>query len=286
LDRVDLKFLERSQAFLRDHHREHADKPFFLFHSMQAVHLPSLPAAEFQGKSGAGPHGDFIWEMDWIVGQLMGTLDELGMTENTLVIFCSDNGPEVPSVNAMRRDHQHDGARPWRGMKRDQWEGGHRTPLIVRWPKRVEAGSIARQTVCLTDVFATCADLLGQKLPNDAAEDSFSWWPLMRGELGEQPVRPYTLHQTPRNVLAIRQGDWKYLDHPGSGGNDYSREGAWGLKAYALAAGNEGAPGQLYNLAEDPGETRNLYHEHPEVVTRLKKQLEATVKSGRSAPGR
>ncbi|MBT8445154.1 MAG: arylsulfatase, partial [Gammaproteobacteria bacterium] len=141
LEEVDLVFLKKSQEFLRSHVAKRPDEPFFLFHSMQAVHLPSFPSDRFKGKTKAGPHGDFLFEMDFVVGELMKTLQELKVAKDTLVIFTSDNGPEVTTVIHMRKDHAHDGARPWRGMKRDQWEGGHRVPLIVRWPSIVEAGT-------------------------------------------------------------------------------------------------------------------------------------------------
>ena len=282
LERVDLVFLEKSQQFLRQHVAAKPDQPFFLFHSMQAVHLPSFPAKAFQGKTGAGPHGDFIFEMDDIVGRLLQTLEELDVADNTLVIFTSDNGPEVPTTIAMRRDHQHDGARPWRGVKRDQWEGGHRVPLIARWPGKIPAGHTARQTVCLTDLLATAASINGFPLPDNAGEDSFDMLPVLTG--GKDPVRPYTLHQTMSLALAIRQGDWKYLDHAGSGGNNYERDGEWGMKQFALPELAPAAPGQLYNLKQDPGETRNLYHERPELVAQLKQLLQSTVDKGRSAP--
>ena len=286
LEEVDLVFLKKSQAFLRNHVRKDPDKPFFLFHSMQAVHLPSFPADPFKGKTKAGPHGDFIFEMDWIVGELMKTLDELDLTNNTIVMFGSDNGPEVPTVIAMRRDHQHDGARPWRGVKRDQWEGGHRTPFIVRWPGKVKAGTVCDEPLSLTDVFATCAAIVGATLPNDAAEDSFNMLPVLLGTQGKQRVRPYLLQQTWTLMMSIRQGDWKLLDHKGSGGNNYERDGEWGLKQYAIADTDPDAPGQLYNLADDPGETINVYSKHPEIVTRLKALLEEAKTSGRSAPKR
>ena len=112
---VDMVFLEKSRAFLRSHVQAKPEQPFFLFHSMQAVHLPLIPLKQFRGKTASGPRGDFVHQMDWIVGELMGELDSLGVAENTLVIFCSDNGPEVPTVLNMRKTHQHDGARPWRG---------------------------------------------------------------------------------------------------------------------------------------------------------------------------
>lgn len=286
LETVDLVFLERSQRFLREHANLRPGEPFFLLHSMQAVHLPSLPAPQFRGVTDAGPHGDFIYQMDWIVGELMQTLDELELAEDTVVMFMSDNGPEVPTVIAMRRDHDHDGARPWRGVKRDAWEGGHRTPFIVRWPGAVEAGAISHQATSLTDVFATCAALIDRPLPNGAAEDSFNLLPVLRGTQGDAPLRPYLLQQTWTNELSIRVGDWKYLDHRGSGGSNYEKTGPWGMADYALPDTAPDAPGQLYNLAEDPGETTNHYHEHPEIVAELKAMLDASVEAGRSAPER
>jgi len=284
---VDLVFLRKSLAFLEDHAKTASGKPFFLVHSTQAVHLPSFAADPFKGKSRAGPHGDFIFEFDHIVGELMKALETHRFAQNTLVIVTSDNGPEVPTVIAMRRDHKHDGARPWRGVKRDNWEGGHRVPMIVRWPGKVPAGSTTDQTVCLTDIMATCGAIVGATLPNDAAEDSFNLLPVLLGKQDERaPIREYTLHQTISLALAIRCGKWKYLDHKGSGGNNYQRTGAWGMKPYALPEKAPEAPGQLYDMEKDPGETTNLYLEHPEVVKTLKAKLDAFVASGRSAPVR
>jgi arylsulfatase A-like enzyme len=284
MEEIDLIFLEKSLSFLDEHAAKSPAKPFFLFHSAQAVHLPSLPGKEFQSKTRAGPHGDFIAQFDHVVGALLAKLDALGIADNTLVLLTSDNGPEVPTVVNMRKDHGHDGARPWRGVKRDQWEGGHRVPLIARWPGKIAAESRSAQTVCLTDVMATCASIVGARLPNAAAEDSFDLLPVLLGEDGGKPVRPYTLHQTWTLQLAIREGDWKYLDHPGSGGNRYDAASA--LAPFILPENAPGAPGQLYDLAKDPGETKNLYLERPEIVARLKARLEQSKASGRSAPER
>ena len=283
LEEVDLVFLEKSQKFLEEHVKESPDTPFFLFHSAQAVHLPSFPADRFKGSTDAGPHGDFIFEMDYIVGELMRTLERLGVADNTLVMFSSDNGPEVTTTFHMRNDHQHDGARPWHGMKRDQWEGGHRVPFIARWPRKIKPSSTADETVSLTDVMATCAAIVGFPLPNDAAEDSFNILPVLTGEERDTPVRRYTLHQTIKLELAIRRGPWKYLDHRGSGGNNYASKH---LKPYVLPEKAPDAPGQLYNLDTDPGETANLYFKHLEIVKELKSQLEEYKESGRSAPTR
>ena len=279
-EEVDMVFLKKSLEFLDTHNKENPNKPFFLFHSFQAVHLPSFPSKEFQGKTKAGPHGDFIFEFDYIVGQLLKKLDILGLTNNTLVIVTSDNGPEVGTVINMREKYQHDGARPWRGMKRDNWEGGHRVPMIARWPDNIKAGKIDDRTVCLTDIMATCAAIVGAKLPNEAAEDSYNILPILLGESSEQ-IRDFTLHQTISLELAIRKGEWKYLDHKGSGGNFYDKGK---LKKYAMTEMAPNAPGQLYNLKEDPRETMNLYFKFPEIVKEMKGKLKEFRKSGRSAP--
>ena len=281
LQEVDMLFLEKSQAFLRDHAAKQSDQPFFLFHSTQAVHLPSFPGRDFRGKTQAGPHGDFIFEFDTVVGELMDTLNALNLSDNTLVIVSSDNGPEVGTSINMRNDHDHNGSRPWRGMKRDQWEAGHRVPFIVRWPGKIAAGSVSHQTICQTDIMATCAAIVGAELPDDAAEDSFDILPVLLGEDAGRPIRPFTLHQTIQLALAIRKGPWKFLDHQGSGGNNYSNER---LAPYALVDKAPDAPGQLYNLDSDPGETNNLYFENPEIVKELKALLEQTKRSGRSRP--
>jgi len=283
---IDKIFLEKSEAFLEEHVKAHPEQPFFLLHSTQAVHLPSFPCKEFQGKTKAGPHGDFIHQFDAIVGRLVWKLGELGVADQTLVIVSSDNGPELPTVHHMRGEYDHDGAHPWRGVKRDNWEGGHRVPMIAKWPGRVKAGSTTNQTACLTDVMATCAALVGAELPNDAAEDSVDLSPVLLGQDGGKPVREFTLHQTNRLAMAIREGQWKYLDHKGSGGNNYEKKGVWGAKELARKDNAPDAPAQLFNLKSDPGETTNMYDRHPEVVQRLKAKLEKAKSSGRSVPKR
>jgi arylsulfatase A len=283
MEEIDMIFLEKSRQFLERHVRETPDKPFFLFHSAQAVHLPSFPAPAYQGKSKAGPHGDFIHQLDEVVGQLMKSLEENGLADNTIVIFTSDNGPETTSVIHMRQDFNHDGARPWRGVKRDNWEGGHRVPMIVRWPGQISAGSLGTQPTCLTDIFATVAAVVGMELADDVAEDSFDMLPAWRGVTSDT-IRPYLLHQAfgGGKTLAIRRDQWKYIDHPGSGGNRYENNA--GLMPFILPEVDPDAPGQLYNLMEDPGETTNLFTKHPEIVTELRALLESSKANGRSRP--
>lgn len=282
MEEIDMVFLNKSRTFLEEHVRRTPDKPFFLYHAAQAVHLPSFAGKAFQGKTDAGPHGDFLFELDHIVGELMQDLERLGVADNTLVMFSSDNGPETTSVIHMRADYQHDGARPWRGVKRDDWEGGHRVPFIVRWPGHVKADTTSDQLVCLTDVMATVAAIIGAKLPRDAAEDSFNLLPVLKGTAAG-PIRPYLLTQAfgGARSLSIRRGHWKYLDHQGSGGNNYNTPA---LKSFALPETAPDAPGQLYDLQHDSGETTNLYFKHPEIVAELKGLLEQSKSSGRSRP--
>jgi len=281
LEELDLVFLEKSRQWLERHVREHPGQPFFLYHATSAVHLPSFPAAQFQGATKAGPHGDFIFELDYVVGQLMQTLERLGVADNTLVIFTSDNGPEVTTVLHMRADYGHDGARPWRGLKRDNWEGGHRVPLIVRWPGLVKPGSICDLPICQTDIMATCAQIVGAKLPDNAAEDSNSFLHALLGRSTPEDAQRIVLHQTISLDLGIRRGAWKYLDHKGSGGNRYDR-GA--LAALAIEDTAPDAPGQLYNLAEDPVERINLAGQKADLAAELKRLLEHFKATGRSAP--
>lgn len=286
LEEVDIQFLEKSQQFIENHVKTAPDKPFFLLHSTQAVHLPSFPADRFKGKTQSGPHGDFLFELDHIVGSLMSTLDKLSIAKETLIVFTSDNGPEVSTVFHMRRDHHHDGARPWRGVKRDNWEGGHRVPLIVRWPGKVAPGSTSQQITSLTDVMATFADIVGASLPTNTAEDSFSMLPAILGQDSEESIRPYILMQgfAGSKFLAIRKGKWKYLAHQGSGGNNYDSHPM--LKEYQLPDIAPHAPGQLYNLELDPGETKNLMVDQPAIAKELSDLLNQSIQSGRSAPPR
>ena len=283
LEEVDLVFLEKSLNFIKNHVRKRPNQPFFLFHSTQAVHLPSFPADQFKGKTTAGPHGDFIFELDAIVGTLTETLENLGIADRTLVLFSSDNGPEVTPTIRMRTDYGHDGARPWRGMKRDGWEGGHRVPLIASWPGKIKAGSTTDQILSLTDIMATLAALINASLPNTAAEDSINFLPVLLGTQGEKPIRNYLLQQTNQLALSIRKGPWKYLNHRGSGGNRYNQAR---LQRFVLPETAPEAPGQLYNLELDPGETKNLYFERPDILQKLRTQLDHYVNSGRSAPVR
>lgn len=281
---ADLLFYDKTMAFITEHREKHSDQPFFAVFSTQISHAPVLPAPEFSGKTEAGARGDFIYELDALTGRLLAVIESLGIDDNTLVLFNSDNGPETLHTVWMRQDHGHDAAGGFRGMKRDGWEGGHRVPFIARWPNTIPAGQVSPQLTNTTDIFATLASIVGYALPDEVAVDSFDMLPAM---LGLQPdgeaIRPHMLTQSFRGEYQLRQGDWKYLNHLGSGGNNYERGQ---IKAYALPELEPKATGQLYNLATDPGETRNLFLKESERREELQALLAELTEGedSRSAP--
>ena len=279
---ADLLFYDKTRDFITEHRKNTPDKPFFAVFSTQIAHAPVLPAPEFNGSTDAGPRGDFVRELDTLAGRVIDLVKELGIDDNTMIIFNADNGAEIMHVAWMRQDYNHDASGGWRGMKRDGWEGGHRVPFIVRWPGRIPEGQVSDQIINTTDIFATLASVVGYKLPDDAATDSFDMLPAMLGvqEKGKS-IRPYLLTQSFRGEFQIRQGKLKYLDHKGSGGNNYNGKI---MKEYALPEKEPDAPGQLYNLEKDPGETINLYFSEPEKRQEMQKLLERLKSSGRSAP--
>ena len=279
---ADLLFFEKTREFITEHRNEHPDKPFFAVLSTQIAHAPVLPAPEFNEATDAGPRGDFVHELDSLVGRLLDLLDELDIDEETLVLFNADNGPETMHVAWMREDHNHDPSGGWRGVKRDGWEGGHRVPFIARWPNRIPAGQVSKQMTNTTDIFATLASVVGFELPDDVATDSFDMLPAMLGTQNEDDsIRPHLLTQSFRGEFQIRLGDWKYLDHKGSGGNRYDR-GV--MQKYAIANTEPDAPGQLYNLKDDPGETTNLFYQEEAKRVEIQELLNKLKESGRSAP--
>ena len=248
-----------------------ARPPLLLYLALTAPHTPWLPAPEFAGKSGAGMYGDFVMMVDAQIGRVLAALDEADMTRDTLLIFTSDNGPMWLPADVQRFGHAAVGG--LRGMKGDVWEGGHRMPFIVRWPRRVKAGTVSDQTICFTDLLATFAEVCGVKLPSSAGPDSFSFLPVLDGRQSEdKPVRGPTVMQAgSSSAMMIRAGEWKLINQLGSGG--FSRP--------AFIKPKSGEPeGQLYNLRNDRAETNNLYLKQPEIVARLQAELDRIVKSG------
>lgn len=254
-----------------DHHvSSKASKPLFMYLALSAVHNPVAPAGFCKGESGIGDYGDFVCEVDWTVGKVLESLEKNDMADNTLVIFTSDNGAVLRGTEKL--GHRVNSI--FRGGKADIFEGGHRIPFIVRWPHKVVANSNSDQTICLTDFLATCAAMVGEDLPDDAGEDSYNILPAILGEKLEHPIREATVHHSLFGAYAIRQGRWKLITSPDSGG--------WSAPKANAAKGLP--PVQLYDLDADIGEKVNLQDKHPEIVNRLTRLLEKYKSDGRSVP--
>ena len=276
----------RAVKYIEDAAKASPARPFFLYFPLTAPHFPIVPAPEFQGKSGAGLYGDFVAQVDWTVGQVLEALDRTGLAPGTLVVFTSDNGPEVSGeigVGAYERIQQygHASMGDLRGVKRDAWEGGHRVPFLARWPGKIGPGSASNEVICLADLMATAAAIVGAELPASAGEDSYNILPALMGEKLQKPIREATVLHSASGRFAIRQGEWVFVDAPTGGDN---REPDWFKKERGYQPHN--FPGELYDLSQDLSERRNLYGEHPEIVQRLKALLEKYKAEGRSAPRR
>ncbi|MCC5936973.1 MAG: arylsulfatase [Lunatimonas sp.] len=252
----------------------HSEEPFFLYFPLPAPHTPILPLTEFMGKSNTNMYGDFVLQVDDVVGRITKALEERGLLENTILIFTSDNGcsPRANYPELARAGHNPSGN--YRGHKADIYEGGHRVPFIVHWPAGIANSGASESLLCTTDLMATLADLVGYSLPNDAAEDSFSFLPALQTN-GSVELRPSVVHHSIEGRFAIRKGPWKLILWPGSGGWSAPRSNEL-----------EGLPPmQLYRLDQDPGEQENLIALEPQRVVQLKKELVELIRKGRSTSG-
>ena len=267
-----LRLTEKAVSWIRDH----SEEQFFLYFAHRNTHGPIIPNERFRGKSGIGAYGDFVLELDWSVGRVLDALDELGLAEDTLVLFSSDNGAVVRELPG----HRVNG--PLRGQKTEAYEGGQRVPLLARWPGRVEAGSTSHSLVALTDVVATLAELLGRDLPAGAAPDSFSFLGTMLGSEQSSAIRTSLVHNSYRGGFGIRVGDWKLLMFQGGGARPVGQP--YGVNGWNPYDYDRKQPyGQLYNLKEDLGEQRNLYAEEP-VLVRSMMQMLRNIRMGTHNP--
>ena len=252
-------------------------KPFFLYMPLPSPHTPIVPTREWQGKSGLGSYGDFVMQTDDVVGQVIKALDAKGISENTIVIVTSDNGCSKSADFKNLESQGHFASAQYRGSKSDIWEGGHRVPFLVRWPKVIKSGSVSKELTCQVDLLATCAELLGRELPEHAAEDSESILPLFKGEQAGFS-RKGVIHHSISGHFAYREGKYKLVLAAGSGG--------WTGPTEAVAK-KQGLPkAQLYDLDADPGEQNNLYQSQPETAERLLAQLTQYVNAGASVKGK
>ena len=267
------------------HKQAAADQPFFLYVPLTAPHKPVWPHPRFVGKTELGPYGDFVAQVDAVVGEILKSIDDCGVRDQTLVIYTSDNGSFMrrstdpnfidhvldQKVQEYRQSH-HTANGPFRGTKADIYEAGHHVPFFARWPNKIATGSQCAEVICLTDIFRTIADIVEATPDSDAAPDSFSLWPWMQGESATVRRAP-VIHHSADGMFAIRDGNWKLIAGNGSGG-----------RAKPKGTPFE-RPYQLYDLASDISESTNLIDKHPQLAKRLEQQLESIRQSGTSQLG-
>jgi arylsulfatase A-like enzyme len=298
LETMDQDLTKKAVEVINTHFKKNASKPLFLYYPTSAIHRPALPTFR-KGKSQAGLRGDKIEEFDWIVDQIVKTLKQNNAFENTLLIITSDNGgvpgDAVPALEAYKKDlgdkyHQpyfdnyrpeyikpskdgknsggwltygHPASGEFRGFKADAWEGGHRVPLIMHWPGKIKAGLLTGNAVCNTDLLASFAELVGDRLSPEEAEDSYSFLGNILGTSDQQTRKSMTIVSGGSGAFVVKKNDWTYIE---------SGNAAWGQTFY------KGGPFtkdfQLYNLKDDPAQKHNLYDQMPEKVEELKKVID------------
>ena len=260
-------FLPRFTAKVKEKITEYAStsKPFFIYFPMTAPHAPIAPNKTFQGKSGIGRYGDFVMEVDDVVGQVVSHLKKEGIADNTIILFSSDNGPEYFAYSRLL-DTEQRSAGEWKGIKRDLWEGGHRIPFIVSWAKELPKGKHIGETVSLCDIYATLADITKHERTAEEAEDSYSLLPLITAE--GRYERPYTIHHSASGRFAIRKGNWVLIEN-GSGNDNGKNSRADYYKALGYTEEGAKPTGELFDLSKDPKQQTNVYAQHPQVVQEL-----------------
>ncbi|WP_152267814.1 sulfatase family protein [Agriterribacter humi] len=253
-----------------------SDNPFFLYFALTSPHTPILPTHSYQGKSGTNAYGDFVLMTDDVVGKILDAVKTAGIEQNTIIVFTSDNGCSPSAGFEELSAAGHHPSYIYRGAKADIFEGGHRIPFIVKWPKMVKAGTETAQTICLTDFMATLADMFQQPLKDNEGEDSFSLLPLLLQKNGY--ARTSIIHHSIDGNFSIRKNDWKLIFARGSGG--------WSAPTEKEAK-TQGLPDlQLYNLKTDIRETNNVASDHPSVVRELSAIAKAIIENGRSTKGK
>ena len=254
-----------------------AGKPFFLYLPITAPHTPISPDKPFVGSSGLNVYADFVKQVDAFVGAIQQALEANNLTENTILVFTSDNGCSPQADFTFLKERGHDPSNGYRGHKADIFEGGHRVPLLMQWPIKIKQSRTVSQTVCLNDFMATFASIVGYDLKDNEAEDSYNLLPLLLKPSIPMAIREATVHHSINGSFAIRKGEWKLILAAGSGGWSFPRPG----KA------EEGlTPLQLYNLKQDPSEKNNLQDQFPAIVDALKTLLVKYIQEGRSTPGK
>ena len=274
IDEVLPHLFDKSMAYVKE--RAKKKKPFFLYLPLPAPHTPIVPVPPYKDASKMNPYADFVMQIDGHMGELIKTLKDAGVDDNTLVFFTSDNGCSPEGNFAKLKEFGHDPSAGFRGHKADVYEGGHRVPFIARWPKGIKPGQKTRALACLTDLYETMRDITGQPKKDNGGEDSFSLVPAFKGK--QSTTRKTLISHSIGGSFSMRQGDWKLCLSGGSGGWSAPREGE--------ARKMKLPPMQLFNLKDDRGERKNLLAEKRSKANELIHLLNGEVERGRSSPGK
>ena len=242
--------------------QEKAEKPFFLYMAFPSPHAPIIPNEEFRGKSNAGPYGDWVYQTDDAVGQILNALKAINADENTIVIFTSDNGSEHYAYNRIK-NYDHDSSHPFRGVKRDVYEGGHHVPFIVKWPNNIKPGTKSTQLFSQIDILNTLASITNSQLPKGFHHDSYNFSELWLTE-NNKAVRENIIHNTYTSKYAVRKGDWLYINNKDG---YHARIPKWFKEGQRFETDKDTI--QLFNLKDDIGQKTNLASQFPKKVNEL-----------------
>jgi arylsulfatase A len=262
---------KKSVAYIK---KQEKDKPFFLYMALPSPHAPIIPNDEFVGKSNAGPYGDFMFQSDWVVGQVLKTLKEQGLDKNTIVIFSADNGPEKYAF-ARAEKYEHYSMGDFRGLKRDLWEGGHHVPFIVKWPNKIKEGAVSDKLISQVDIMSTLMEITQTTIPDKAALDSQSFLSIITADSNTKEVRTTTIHNTYKGRYGVRDGNWLYIN--ASTGEvskmpSYFKE----LRNYS----DFETKGLLFDIVNDPEQRVNLYKDFPGRVKKMEELLRLELDKG------
>ena len=260
--------------------KQKKEQPFFAYLAFNSPHYPIVPNEEFHGKSEAGFYGDFVIETDAMVGQVMKALENCGFADNTLVVFSADNGAETHALERLEKFQQWSSGK-YRGLKRDLYEGGHRVPFIVKWPGKVNRGTVSDEFVSQVDLAATFAKIIGYPLKKEEAIDSHNLLPVLKGMNYKRPFREASVHNTSPNKFALRQGDWVLIN---ASTGSAKKETSSYLEYFGLEEFGKENDGLLFNLKQDPRQSINLYSKFPKRVIRMRNLLKSYLDGKPCAP--
>ena len=276
-DEVMQTFTNKAVAWMRNHKKNNKNQPFFLYLPLNAPHSPIVPSENFKGKSKLSPHGDFCMDVDDTVGQILAAVEALGESDNTLVIFTADNGVSPQAKLAPMEAKGHFSSYVYRGTKGTLYEGGHRVPFIVKWPKVISKSIESDYLSCTTDLLATVVDIHGEKLPDHAGEDSVSFLPILKGKNLSDNERGAVVHHSDAGFYALRIGSWKLIFHENAGSRRTDPKDKPVINPGEI---------QLFDMSNDFKELVNVAKDHPEVVNEMTNTMSALIENGRSTLGK